>query len=66
MNMLFLWVTGDFNLPNIDWTLNTVSGSIYPLELCIMLIESFNTFGLTQIVGSPTRESIIPYRLICY
>ena len=52
-------MTGDFNLPNIDWNLNTVFGSTYPLELCNMLIESFNTFGLTQMVDSPTRESNI-------
>jgi len=43
-----LWVTGDFNLPNIDWRLYTTTRSTYPVELCDMLIESFNTFGLTQ------------------
>jgi len=54
-----LWVTGDFNLPNIDWSLNATTGSTYPVELCNMLIESFNTFGLTQMVDSLTRESNI-------
>ena len=58
-----LWVTGDFNLPNIDhdWNLNAATGNKHPVELCDMLIDSFNTFGLTQMVDSPTRESNILY-----
>ena len=52
-----LWVTGDFNLPNTKCSLNTAVGSSYPLDLCNMLIETFSTFGLTQMVDSPTRGS---------
>ena len=52
-----LWVTGDFNLPNINWSLNTAIGSSYPLDLCNMLIDTFSTFGLTQMVDSPTSGS---------
>ena len=51
-----MWVTGDFNLPNIDWSSNSVVGSTYPLELCNMLID---TFGFTQMVDSPTRGNNI-------
>jgi len=39
--------------------IGTVFGSTYPLELCNMLIELFNTFELTQMVNSSTRESNI-------
>ena len=50
-----MWITGDFNLPNIDWSLSSVVGSAYPLELGNILIDTFNTFGLIQMVDSPTR-----------
>ena len=54
-----LWVTGDFNLPNINWSLNTVTSSAYPLDLCNTLIDVFNTFRLTQMVNVPTRGNNI-------
>ena len=53
-----MWVTGDFNLPNIDWSSNSVVGSTYPLELCNMLIDTFNTFGFTQMVDSPPIDLV--------
>ena len=24
-----MWITGDFNLPNIDWSLSSIVGSTY-------------------------------------
>ena len=48
-----------FNLPNIDWSLSSVVGSTYPLELGNLLLDTFNTFGLIQMVDSPTRGNNI-------
>jgi len=28
-----IWITGDFNLPNIDWNLNSVVNNAYPLDI---------------------------------
>jgi len=29
-----IWIAGDFNLPNINWSNNSVSGYNYPSYLC--------------------------------
>ena len=54
-----IWITGDFNLPNISWNLNSVVSNAYPIELCNMLLDTFSTFGSTQLVDTPTRGSNI-------
>ena len=54
-----MWITGDFNFPNINWDLNSVVSNAYPLELCNMLLDTFSTFGFTQLVDSPTRGNNI-------
>ena len=54
-----IWITGDFNLPNINWELNTVVSNAYPLELCNMLLDISSTSGFTQLVDSPTRGNNI-------
>ena len=45
-----MWITGDFNFPNINWDLNSVVSNAYPLELCNMLLDTFSIFGLTQLI----------------
>ena len=46
-------------MPNIHWDLNSVVSNAYPLKLCNMLLDTFSTFGFTQLVDSPTRGNNI-------
>jgi len=54
-----IWITGDFNLPNIDWITNSVVDNAYPLDICNLLIDAFNLGGLSQLVDTPTRNNNI-------
>ena len=36
-----IWITGDFNLPNIDLITNSVVDNAYPLDICNLLINAF-------------------------
>ena len=54
-----IWITGDFNLPNIDWSTNSVVDNAYPLDICNLLIDAFNLGGLFQMVDAPTRNNNI-------
>ena len=49
-------IDGDFNLPNIDWTDNSVSNNTYPLPLCNLLLDTFGIFGFQLLVTFPTRR----------
>ena len=49
------WITGDFNLANIDWNLHSVTDNAYPLNICNLLIDAFNLGGFSQLVDTPTR-----------
>ena len=54
-NNEYIWLAGDFNLPEIDWDLlNTKSGGVVP-GLSKQLIDITNDFGLEQLVREPTR-----------
>ena len=50
-----MWITGDFNLSNIDWNLNSVTSNTYPLDICNMLIDVSSIGGFSQLVTTPTR-----------
>ena len=50
-----IYVAGDFNLPNINWQTQSVSGYNYPIELCDMFIDFLANNGLTQMVNFTTR-----------
>jgi len=50
-----MWITGDFNLPNIDWNLNSITSNTYPLDICNMLIDVLSIAGFSQLVTTPTR-----------
>ena len=54
-----IWVGGDLNLPNIDWTTNSPSGNNYPISFCNFVLDLFSEINLTQLVTFPTRESNI-------
>ena len=49
-----IYCAGDFNLPDISWNTNSVSGHQYPLELNNMTLELLFDCGLTQIFELPT------------
>ena len=53
------WITGDFNLPNIDWDLLSVTDNAYPLNICNLLIDAINLGGFSQLVDTPTRGNNI-------
>ena len=50
-----MWITGDFNLSNIDWNLNSVTSNTYPLDICNMLIDVLSVGDFSQLVTTPTR-----------
>jgi len=53
-----IWVGGDLNLPNIDWSTNSPSGNNYPLSFCNIVLDLFSELDFTQLVVTfPTRES---------
>ena len=54
-----IWIAGDINFPNIDWTSNSVMSSSYPTLLCDQFIDLLSVHGLTQIVDFPTRVNNI-------
>ena len=52
-----IWIAGDFNLPDINWTDSNIIGSNYPLSVNSTFLDFVNTFGLTQTVDFQTRLS---------
>jgi len=50
-----IYLAGDFNLPNINWQTQSISGYNYPTYLCDMFIDFLANHGLTQMVNFPTR-----------
>ena len=54
-----IWLAGDFNLPDIDWSRNAITGHQYKEHSN----ETFNTLeselGLHQVIDTPTREDNI-------
>ena len=44
-----IWFRGNFNLPDIDWHTNSISGNQYPKEINETAINMFNECGLSQL-----------------
>ena len=42
-----IWVGGDLNLPNIDWTTNSPSGNNYSLSFCNLVLDLFSELNFT-------------------
>ena len=56
-----VWIGGDLNLPNINKIDNSVSNNAYPLSLCNLLFDTFDTFGYQQLASnvlSPPEDII--------
>ena len=54
-----IWIGGDLNLPNIDWSTTSVMDNRYPLILCDLVLDFTADFGYLQMVQCPTRNSNI-------
>ena len=54
-----VWVAGDFNLPDIDWTRNTITGYQYRKDVKKAFLTLQSDVGLHQIIDRPTREDNI-------
>ena len=59
-----VWITGDLNLPNIDWEIIHVNGSAYPSDLCESIIEFIFEYGFIQSVNVATRQNNICNRIL--
>lgn len=54
-----VWISGDFNLPGIDWELNTVKPGSTHVDIQEKFIQYLHDYGLQQMVRDPTREGTI-------
>ncbi|XP_038064967.1 uncharacterized protein LOC119735343 [Patiria miniata] len=50
-----VWIGGDLNLPDIEWSSSSVIGHRYPQSLSNNFITTLAESGLDQIVSFPTR-----------
>ena len=49
------WIGGDFNLPDIDWSLKSIVKHQYCKEINEVFLESLDVINAEQIVDFPTR-----------
>jgi len=52
-----IWITGDINLPNINWERYCVDGNAYSIALCELFLDLIQEHGFTQVVDFPTRRN---------
>ena len=50
-----IWIGGEFNLPDIDWSNNSFVSYQYAKSLNENFLEAFETCALKQLVDFPTR-----------
>ena len=53
------WIGGDWNLPDINWETNSITGHQYPKPINETFIDMMNVCNLEQIVDFPTRNNNI-------
>ena len=51
-----IWIGGDANLPDINWSLNTVSGNNNKKEINVTFLQAVENSGLDQVVDFQTRD----------
>ena len=51
-----IWIAGDTNVPDIDWTSDTVKGNRYPKDINQTFIDTKTDLGLSQAVNFATRD----------
>ncbi|XP_072033236.1 uncharacterized protein [Amphiura filiformis] len=49
------WISGDFNLPDINWATEAIIGHQYTIAINNCFLSTFHDLGLSQIVDFPTR-----------
>ncbi|XP_071479519.1 uncharacterized protein [Diadema antillarum] len=49
------WVSGDFNLPDINWSTGSIESHQYTNAINKHFLSTFSDAGLTQIIDFPTR-----------
>ena len=54
-----IWISGNWNLPNINWETNIVAGYNCPTILCDVILDFVENYGFLQTVNIPTRFSHI-------
>ena len=54
-----LWIGGDFNLPDIDWKTQRITGHQYPMTINNMFLDKIQDLALTQTNEIPTRGNNI-------
>ena len=54
-----IWITGDLNLPDIDWNTHSIVGSNYPVGLSSLFLDLLNYSGCVQLNNVPTRANNI-------
>ena len=52
-----VWIGGDFNLPDIDWTSHTIKGNQNPTALNRHFLDYLDGSGMQQIVNFSTRNN---------
>ena len=50
-----IWFGGDMNLPDIDWSTNSITKHQYVKDINECFLDTFSTCNLEQIVDFPTR-----------
>ena len=51
-----IWIGGDANLPDIEWSTDTIKGHQYSIPINQKFIDTFSDIGAEQIVNFPTRN----------
>ncbi|XP_065942060.1 uncharacterized protein [Magallana gigas] len=51
----YFWLTGDFNLPDIDWTTMSINSYLYPSKMSAEYTNIPGDCGVQQLVNTPTR-----------
>ena len=54
-----IWIAGDINLPNINWSDWSVRSCNYSLSLCNLFTDLLISNGFSQLVDTPTRQNNI-------
>ena len=54
-----IWIAGDLNLPDIDWTTSTIAGHQYRKQINEVFLSLERDLGLNQVIDKPTREENI-------
>ena len=52
-----IWIGGDSNLPDIDWSTNSITGCNYKRDINEAVLQAADNCNLDQVVDFPTRDA---------